>query len=783
MSEDTLQIEVNGESLTARKGQMLIEVTDGAGITVPRFCYHEKLPVAANCRMCLVDVEKMPKPVPACATPVMDGMVVRTTSERALNAQRAVMEFLLINHPLDCPVCDEGGECQLQDTALGFGQGESNYIEQKRTVAGKNLGALIATEMTRCIHCTRCVRFGEEIGGIQEMGGTGRGENLRIGTYVERAIESEVSGNMIDLCPVGALTSKPFRFTARSWELQRHSGVAPHDCVGSNLQVHTSRGEVKRVVPLENEAVNELWLSDRDRFSYTALDSDERLLEPQIKENGNWRQASWQEAIEAASKGIRQAISTHGAEKFGALASPGQSNEEYFLLQQLVRGVGSNNVDHRLRQGDFSADTGAGAGVFPRAVEQIESSDLVVLVGSNLRKDQPLLWVRVRNAQRKQGIKLIVVNPQNYDLTIAADAEFIGAPDQMGRDLAALATALGDDTSIQGWQDSMLSEQHQRAVQLLRDASNPVVIVGNQAYSSANYAALRELSSLVAQKASASYLEVCYGANSQGAWQAGVVPHRGPGLSALDDVGLDAKAMLESPLSAYLLLGLEAEHDVWDTAAALQSLGQADSVTVLSAFVTDTMRNYADVLLPIAPFTETSGSMVNVFGMRQSYRAAVKPLGEARPAWKVLRVLANELEVEDSEYIDLAQLTAAFLEAQEATPVQPAAVTIDLAAAQQGLQRVADAPIYAVDSLVRRAAPLQQRADALPAAVYLSSQTAASLQLQDGDQVLVEQGAGSAQLPAVVDDRVASNTIYIPAGTVGSETLGPLNGAATVKRV
>ena len=777
MSDDTLQIEVNGQTLEARKGQRLIEVTDAAGITVPRFCYHHKLPIAANCRMCLVDVEKIPKPVPACATTVMDGMVVRTQSERALNAQRAVMEFLLINHPLDCPVCDEGGECDLQDTALGFGQGESAYVENKRTVASKDLGGLIATEMTRCIHCTRCVRFGEEVGGIQEMGGTGRGEGMRIGTYVERAVESELSGNMIDICPVGALTSKPFRFTARSWELKRQPSVAPHDCIGSNVEVHSVNGKVKRVVPVENEAINEVWISDRDRFSYLALDHQDRLTAPEIKENGSWRQATWEEALELAAKGLKQTA----ADQLGVLASPSQTNEDYFLLQQLVRGLGGNHIDHRLRQGDFTATAGAGSQANANAITALQATDLVVLVGSNLRKDQPLLWVRVRNALRDHGVKLVVINPKNYDLTIKANEAFIGSPVQMAKDLAGIVKSLPDSAglSIEGWQGAMATDSHRHAAELISAADNPVVVVGNQSYSSDNYASLNALAAMLATQAGGELIELSYGANSHGAFQAGAVAHGLPGGAEATQPGLNASAMFEQKLTGYLLLGIEPEHDCWDSSAAINALSAADLVVVMNAFVTDTMRDYADVLLPVAAFTEQSGSMVNLLGDMQRFRANVKPLGEARPAWKVLRVLGNHLELDGFEYADLKQVTEAFINAQETTVAVPGHIVPQLGEQKQ-LMRVADAPIYAIDSLTRRAGPLQQRADSLKAAVYINQVTASAQRLEPGKRVTVSQGQTSLELDWVVDELLGDEVVYIPAGVLGTETLGSMVGPVTV---
>ncbi|MEO7107701.1 MAG: NADH-quinone oxidoreductase subunit NuoG, partial [Rhodoferax sp.] len=389
-----IEIELDGKKVDIVEGSMIMHAAEKAGTYIPHFCYHKKLSIAANCRMCLVDVEKMPKPMPACATPVTQGMIVRTKSEKAIKAQKSVMEFLLINHPLDCPICDQGGECQLQDLAVGYGSSSSRYEEEKRVVFHKDIGPLISMEeMSRCIHCTRCVRFGQEIAGAMELGMSHRGEHAEIEAFVGLTVDSELSGNMIDICPVGALTSKPFRYSARTWELSRRKSVSPHDSTGTNLVIQVKNNTVMRVVPLENEAVNECWIADRDRFSYEALNSADRLTTPMLKQGGEWKSVDWQTALEYVAHGLQSIKASQGAASIGALVSPHSTLEELYLAGALVRGLGSENIDYRLRNADF-ANSHAGARHLGMAIADLNNLERVLVVGSNLRKDHPLFAQR-----------------------------------------------------------------------------------------------------------------------------------------------------------------------------------------------------------------------------------------------------------------------------------------------------------------------------------------------------------------------------------------------------
>jgi len=558
-------IEINGKPIKARDGAMVIEAADEAGITIPRFCYHEKLSVAASCRMCLVEVEKAPKPLPACATPVTDGMKVWTNSPRALAAQKNVMEFLLINHPLDCPICDQGGECDLQDIAVGYGNDVSRFAEIKRVVKEKDIGPLIATDFTRCIHCTRCVRFGQEIAGIRELGATGRGEHMEIGTYVEKSVSSELSGNIIDICPVGSLTSKPFRFTARPWELTDCATIAPHDCVGSNLVLQTRRNRVMRALPRRNEAVNEVWISDRDRFSYIGLNSTDRLQAPMVKEGGEWREADWNTALERVVKGVRKVVDSHGPEQLGALVSPSATLEEMYLLQKLVRGLGCANIDHRLRQSDFSDQDLLPA--FPwlgQSIEELERVDAALLVGSNVRKEQPMLGHRLRKAALA-GASVMVVNPVDFPFNFPVSERLIGGPEQMVRALAAIAKALLDitgETPPEGLaallENLSVGDTELAMAERLKTAENATVLLGAQALGCRQLSALRALSALIARLSGARFGVLPEGANSTGAWLAGVVPHRGPVGEETPITSLvNASAMFEHPLKGYILNAMQ----------------------------------------------------------------------------------------------------------------------------------------------------------------------------------------------------------------------------------
>ncbi len=765
-----ITIEIDGKSYQAEAGQMLIELTDKNGIHIPRFCYHKKLSVAANCRMCLVDVEKAPKPLPACATPIMDGMKVFTRSEKALIAQKSVMEFLLINHPLDCPICDQGGECELQDVAIGYGKDLSRYQEAKRVVFNKDIGPLIATEMTRCIHCTRCVRFGQEIGGIQELGATGRGEHTEIGTYIEQSLSSELSGNIIDLCPVGALTSKPFRFKARAWEMQQAETIAPHDAVGSNLHVHLRSKQIMRVAPKENEAINEVWISDRDRFSYEGLTADDRLTAPMIKKDGKWQETDWETALAFTSENLKKLESNN----IGALASATATIEELYLLQKFMRGIGSQNIDHRLRQVDFSDQNDAP--LFPylgQAIAELENSDAALIIGSHLRKEQPLLNHRLRKASLN-GAKIMLFNPIDYDFNFKIAEKIITTT--WVENLAGIAKALleTEATLLPAEVKNLLAEvtitEQQRAIAtVLSTTKQGTILLGNLATAHPQFANIRSLAAIIAKLSGANFGYCGDACNTSGAWLAGALPHRTAGGKPVDTAGLDAQAMFTQGLKGYILLGLEPELDNWNGVTALNSLKQAEFVVSLTAYKTAAMEEYADVMLPIGLFTETSGTYVNVEGNWQSFKGIVPPPGDARPAWKILRVLGNLFELEDFEYIssdeisdELSQIIGDKLANNKMGWQIPEKLETQQA---EGIQRITEMPIYSVDALVRRADALQNTIDAkITKTAHINAKLASQLNVNETNYIQVKQDEIMFTLAVTINDQLPDNAVLIYAG-------------------
>jgi len=786
-------LEIDGKTIEAKEGSMLIQAADAAGIYIPRFCYHDKLSVAANCRMCLVEVEKAPKPLPACATPVAEGMKVMTRSEYARNAQKGTMEFLLINHPLDCPICDQGGECTLQDLAMGYGKDSSRYRENKRIVKDKNIGPLIATEMTRCIHCTRCVRFGQEIAGIMELGATGRGEHTRIGTFMERSVDSELSGNVIDLCPVGALTSKPYRYQARPWELQDNDSIAPHDSVGSNLNVQTRFGKVIRVLPRVNEDINECWISDRDRFSYEAVNGEDRLTKPMIKRNGSWQEVEWQEALEFAAAGLKKIISAHGVKEIGALASPASTLEEFYLLQKLMRGLGSGNIDHRLRQLEFSDDDIAPS--FPwlgQSINEFGNADAVLLVGANIRKDQPILAHRLRQAV-KRGAKAMAINPVAYKFNFDLAAEINDFPMNIPLALAGVARSAAKKTGkavpagLQPWLDSATGdEQQQDIADALIAAERGTVLLGNVAVSSTLLPVLRAIAQFICE-CTDSVLGMIPEANNAGAWLAGAVPHRGVAGATTLTAGRNVRSMLAEPLKAFITMGIEPELDCLDGSRARTAMHAADFVVMLGAFKPcrdgTEAETYADVMLPIAPFTETAGSFVNAEGKVQSFNGVATPHGDTRPGWKVLRVLGNLLGVDGFDQVTINDVRAEldFSQADMSTSLREFRVPEKTESRAVDLIRLADVPIYAVDGLVRRATALQATHDNPAPAVRLNQAEADKLGVFNGTPVTVKMVEGSAELPVVVDQRVPNGVVLIPSGYPETATLGAF-GPVTVAR-
>ncbi|GMQ97164.1 MAG: NADH-quinone oxidoreductase subunit NuoG [Gammaproteobacteria bacterium] len=779
-AEELVTIEIDGRKIQAVKNSMVIQAADEAGIYIPRFCYHDKLSVAANCRMCLVEVDKAPKPMPACATPVMDGMKVFTKSEKAKNSQRGVMEFLLINHPLDCPICDQGGECELQDLALGFGRDVSRFTERKRVVVDKDIGPLIATEMTRCIHCTRCIRFGEEIAGVRELGATGRGEKMEIGTYIAKTVVSEMSGNVIDLCPVGALTAKPSRFAARAWELTRCAQVSPHDCAGSNIYLHTLRSSVIRAVPRNNEAINEAWLSDRDRFSYEGIEHPDRLLNPMIKRNGEWETVEWDDAFHYVAKALKDNQMQYGNDHLGAWVSPSVTIEEGYLLQKLIRELGSNNIDHRLRQSDFRDQTEAP--VYPwlgQSIAALETIDAALLIGSNVRKEQPIIAHRLRKSALN-GASISSIGPRKFAFNFPLAENIAGNPVAMVSALSRIAGTLAN-----GNPPAVLSkilagiepdDKTKRIAQQLVNAKNASILIGNIAHAHPDFSTLRSLAIYIAEQTNASFGYLTDGANSTGAWLAGVLPHRAAGAKAANKAGMSYADMVAQPRKAMVLVNVEPSFDCLDGDVATDAISEAQTVIVLSCYADERTRTYADVMLPIAPFGENEGTYINCEGKAQAFTAATKLHGEARPGWKVLRMLGSRFGLDGFGYESLGNVTQAFndecgeikgnnqtsLTAVEASTDQP----------ETGLFRVGDIPIYAVDSLVRRAAALQQTPDARGAVVVMHPILAKAHQLETGATVTISQNGKSVTLPFEVDDSIPNDCVWISAGLPDSCRLG-----------
>ena len=775
-----VNIEINGKTIEAREGAMLLEAADEAGITIPRFCYHSKLSIAASCRMCLVEVEKAPKPLPACATPVTEGMVAFTRSPKAIAAQRSVMEFLLINHPLDCPICDQGGECDLQEMAIGYGNDVARYAESKRVVSSPDLGSLIATDMTRCIHCTRCVRFGKEIGGVMELGAPGRGEHMHIATYMEHSVDSELSGNVIDLCPVGALTDKPYRYSARPWELQSHDSVSPHDCVGTNIRIDSRSGKAMRVVARENEEINECWIADRDRFSYAALNHEERLSKPQIKKNGQWQECDWDTALTTAVEGLKGIA----ADKLGALASYSATNEEHYLLQKLMRGIGCSNIDYRLRQQDFRDQNEQGS--FPglgQSIAALQENDAVLLVGSNIRKEHPLLAQRLRKAVGN-GAKVMAVNAIDYDMAFGLAEKSIAL--DLAAELLAIAKALLESNNGEAPQAlsvainaAQVGDTHRAIAAALSGADKASVLLGQAVQTHPVAAELRAIGNVIASLAGAHIGILAEGGNAAGAALAGCLPHRGVGGDSVT-TGLDWKAMFDSGMEGYLLLGLEPELDCIDSAAALKAMQAAGFVVAINSFASDTLRDYADVLLPAATFIETAGSLVNTEGRWQNFNGAVAAPGEARPAWKILRVMGNLFDVAGFEQNSAEEVCDELKAACGEASAAPAAWhPSELSKLAQGLVRIADVPIYAVDAMVRRSAPLQATADADLWQIRVNSATAEKLELVSAVEAKLSQNGVEVVLPLMVDERLPDNAVYLPAGLSASVGLG--TGFATVE--
>ena len=784
---DMVNIEVDGIAMEVPKNSMIIEATDKAGISVPRFCYHSKLSIAANCRMCLVDVEKAPKPMPACATPVMDGMKVYTHSRRAIDAQHGVMEFLLINHPLDCPICDQGGECELQDQAIGYGRSVSRFVERKRVVADHDIGPLVQTDLTRCIQCTRCVRFLDEIAGTSELGMYGRGDRSSIGASIEQGVDSELSGNIIDLCPVGALTNKPFRYSARAWELMARPSVAVHDGVSSSMWYHTRSGRIMRAVPRENESTNETWLSDRDRYSHFGLNSDDRVLEPMIKFDGKWQNVSWEDGIRAATQALRDTVTNHGGSQLGALMSASVSTEEYYLAQRMLRGLDSQNIDYRLREQDFSDDQSRIQGAaFVTPMAAIDTADAILLVGSNIRHEAPLLGQRVRKAWRN-GAKISALNPVDWNLNFSLENALITAPQNMVSELAAIAKTVSGMTgkelpgALQAVCNNVEANDAHRAIaNLLNGEGNKMLLLGQAAIAHGQAAWLRSLSGWISTATGASLNNVAHGGNATGAALAGALPCQGPGGSETE-AGLNAREMLTTPLKSYLLWDIEPRFDMANPTLALEALSSADHVVAVAAFAGEGLKSFADIILPLTPVAESSGLFYTLDGQSTEVGPAGKASGQAKPGWKILRQMGATLELDGFSQVDRAALTDEML--AEIGSVSTSADSSELVAPQQagGLHRVGEVAMYSVDALCRRSEVLQQTVQAQNDFVGLSSEDATRLALSDGQQANVSQGGAQVTLPVRVCNELPVGAVWIKTASGVAVGLGDSFGPISVE--
>ena len=770
-----VEIELDGQTVEVPQGSMVMHAANKLGTYVPHFCYHKKLSIAANCRMCLVEVEKAPKPLPACATPATQGMKVFTHSAKAVEAQRSVMEFLLINHPLDCPICDQGGECQLQDLAVGYGKSNSRYDEEKRVVFHKNVGPLISMqEMSRCIHCTRCVRFGQEVAGVMELGMINRGEHSEISTFVGQTVDSELSGNMIDLCPVGALTSKPFRYEARTWELGRKRSVSPHDSLGANTTVQTKANKVMRVVALENEAINECWISDRDRFSYEGLNSKDRVTTPMVKQGGQWLETDWQSALDYVAHSLKTIASESGPQSIGALAHPISSTEELQLLQKMVRSLGSDQVETRLRQTDIHG--AASSPWLGMSVAQLSELDRALVIGSFLRKDQPVLAARLRTAS-KRGLQVSRIDAGGDDWLITAATGIAATPSAWLNALSAVAQAVAKAKSVSapvGTPNATISDVAQKIADSLLSGTHAAVLIGSAAMAHPQASDLHVLAQFIAQHTGATLGFLAEGGNAVGA-------------SLVKANGAGVQSVLSGDRRAVILMNLEPDADLPNPMDARAALAKANTVIALSAYQSADLLEVADVILPITPFTETVSTFVNLEGRAQTVQPSVKPLGDCRPAWKVLRVLGGLLNLDGFLYNAPEEVLGEALGENYASRLSNQATTNTVAngnlAPFSGLERVSDVNSYAGDQIVRRAPALQLTRDAKRGnQVGLGQALFTELNLKEGDVVRVAQGNQSVDMPATLEMNLAPGAVRVSAGTLASAKLGSMFGPLTVSK-
>jgi len=789
----TITIEIDGKKIKVEKNTTIIAAADKAGIPIPRFCYHKKLSIAANCRMCLVEVEKFNKPLPACATQVSDGMKVSTKSKIAVEAQQSVMEFLLINHPLDCPICDQGGECELQDTAVAFGGGQTRYKEEKRVVFNKNIGPLISTDMTRCIQCTRCVRFLQEVGGMMELGMVGRGEHSEITAYVDRSIQSELSGNIIDLCPVGALTSKPFRYKARTWELIRRTTFAHHDSLGSPLEAHIKQNKVIRMLPREEESINECWISDRDRFSYEGLNSEDRLQVPMIKEKGQWKESDWETALALVSEKLKHVVDHNGPEELGVLVSPQSSIEEGLLAKQISSTLKSPHIDHRIRQSDFSIKH-QGSPWLGGRIDEIGHFDQYLLIGSNIRNEQPLLASRIRKAVN-HGANLFIVNTINADPLMTVSEKMIQAPHKLPYALAKILKSMteikgilkkdikfikADIEKVKTDKTSDAIAEHLMKNVLAGKKNNTSLLLGQAAQEHPDYATIYQLAFEISKLSQATFALLPSYANSVGLHAINVLPEKD---------GLNARTMLEKKLKAYILLNIEPQLDASNAQLMKNAIVSSDFTVALTSYNSKYLEN-VDVLLPISPFTESSGTIVNIEGRVQSYTAVTQPLGQSRPAWKVLRVLANHLDLKGFDYESSLDVKEARIKSNVQFISKELSNEIDITSdykirntKPKQFSRIGEIHQYLIDPIVRRAPSLQTAIQKSKAHAKLHPLEMKTLRLKANDKIKVMQGNQWASLMVIEDISIPEGSIYIPSGIDETANLADIYGDITVQKI
>ncbi|MEE2770307.1 MAG: NADH-quinone oxidoreductase subunit NuoG [Pseudomonadota bacterium] len=759
--KEKITLYIDDHRIECDPGTTIIEAADKVGIYIPRFCYHEKLSVVANCRMCLVEVEKAPKTLPACATPVANDMRVYTRSKKARQSQKAVMEFLLINHPLDCPICDQGGECELQDIAMGYGEGVSRFTKEKRVVYDENLGPLVATDMTRCIHCTRCVRFGTEIAGIEELGALERGNHMNIGTYLKKGLKSELSGNVIDICPVGALTSKPYRFHGRSWGFSQHSSISPHDCVGSNTYIHSINNgnhlDIMRVVPRKNDLVNETWISDRDRFAYEGIQHKSRINHPMVKKNGQWQEVSWDHVISYIADCFRQVVETKGPNHIAALAHPSSTCEEFYLLQKFMRQLGSNNLDFRLKESDFTDQASMNyAQHFNGSFEDIENSDFISLIGANTRVDQPMLNHRIRKAVIS-GAKCIRMDSHLDKMNFKTSNDLLVPHQDWLSNIAQLLHAV---LVIKKQPIPKLLDAYQpndaikKVAKLMCKHSSGLIFVGKSIMHHPHASKLRKLIRSLATEINHTVCFIPEGANSIGAAKMGMLPHLG------DKVGMDKNDILRKPMSLYWLHQFEPQHDMDGYKTFKKKLEQS-FVIACNHYDSDELRAYADVIIPTCTFAEMSGTFINMLGKHQRFQAALPPLGDSKAGWKIITAIAQTMRLSGFEYPHSQAVVDEFNQVKFDYAYEANALPESIDVANHEQSWIAFDHPFNVDDITRHAEALQAVADLENNNVRINLELAKGYGLKQDGPVTLKFGSKKTDANVIIDEHIADKTIVV----------------------